>query len=282
MCEFNKIYLGDCLVYLEKLLSDNCIDFIITDPPYAIFEEVSLIRRGNKGKYVHANWDADTLWDRIYGNKDTYYLFIRNFLKLAYRILKPDRHCIVFCDKKDFSIIGRIAEDIGFKFKTPLFWIKTNPVPQARKVSPMKSVETILWLIKGKSKQEFYNWKLGMARDVLYAPIPNKQDSFVRHPTQKPIELGLFLVELLSRSGDLVLDPFCGSGTFCVASKILGRRFIGIESEKKWYEVAMNRLKLAKEDYINDIYRKFLERNILSNCKFGKNNLSQLKLFEGG
>jgi len=251
--------LGDAEKILPQIPSES-IDFILTDPPYFINEEVSIIRRGNTMKYKGKDIDfrAKTEWDRIWRTKEEYWSWILDILRELYRVLKPYRHLVLFCDKKDISQIGYGAEKIGFKFRTPFFLIKENPVPQARKVSPAKSVEMALWLTKGGVRSEFYNWQLGLHKDYIFVSIPQKEGSPLRHPTQKPLLAGLYLTALLSKKKDLCLDPFAGVFTFPLAFKLLGRRFLAIENNPEFFKAGEERLKNIYHPSVQKILNKFI------------------------
>ena len=258
----NKVIYQDSLKVIKELPS-NSIDLIYTDPPYYIEESMKILRKGNNLKYKASSdlslenikdWDLDQ-WK----SEEEYEEWFYNYLKEFKRILKPDRHCIIWLDKKKFSCFGKYAEELGFKFRTPLFWRKTNPVPQARGVSPAKSIEIALWLTNGKSKQDFYNYKLGLINDVLESAIPNKQGGKIRHPTQKPLYVVLFHILYFSKPNDIVLDPFAGSGTTGVACKLTNRNFILIEKNKEFIENIKFRLNNLNNKNIQKEYNKVKE-----------------------
>ncbi len=270
-----KVICEDALKYLKSIESES-IDFILTDPPFFINEEVSIIRRSNELKYKgrDINFLKDTEWDRQWNSKSEYFAWFFKILKEFYRILKPYRHLCFFCDKKDISIFGYYGEKLGFKFRTSLFLVKTNPVPQARQVSPMKSVEVILWFTKGKPKRDFYNWQLGMHSDIIYAPIPQKEGNTFRHPTQKPLFAGLFLTSLFSKPFDICLDPFAGSLTFSLSAKLLNRKFISIDINEEYLKKSLKRLiEGLNNKEVNKIYNEFL------NFMFSKMNKKYEKEF---
>ena len=239
-----KIFNIDALKLLKKI-PDNSIDLIYTDPPYFIQEEVSVIRRGNSMKYKaksNIDFKKNTEWDRVWKNQKEYLEWIKELLTEMKRVLKEDRHIIMWFDKRRISYLWDIAEELGMKGRTSLMWKKTNPVPQARGVSPAKSVEMAMWITNGKSKQEFYNYKLGLIHDLIEAPIPAKQGGLTRHPTQKPLKVVLFHILYFSKPNDIVLDPFAGSGTTGVAAALIGRRYILGELNKEYVENIKYRL----------------------------------------
>lgn len=266
MTNNQRLILGDALEELKKIES-NSIDFVLTDPPYFIQEEV-LINRSNKWKYKGKNIDfkKGTEWDRGWRDESEYLNWLEEIIKELARVLKNDRHIVMFCDKKKFSFIGKIGEKYGLKFRTPWFIRYLNPTPQARKVSPMKSVQIGYWGTKGKVKTENYNWQLGMISDVIECGIPQKEGSLVRHPTQKPLKVGLYLVAYLSKPGDLVLDPFAGVGTFPLACLLLKRNFIAIEKDEVYFKAMEQRLK-SFNNSVKKIYIDFVKERLENHTK---------------
>ena len=260
--KLNEIICGDCLEILSDIPNES-IDFILTDPPYFIIEEVSVIRRGNKMKYKETDFEKETGWDRQWKNKEEYFVWLKKVLGEMVRVLKDDHHIVMFCDKRDLSYLANFGEELGCQFRPTLFWRKVNPVPQARQISPMKSIEVACWLTKGKVKRDFYNWQLGMVSDVIEAPIPQKEGASKRHPTQKSLKVGLWMVSRFSKPGDIVLDPFAGAGTFSLASKTLNRKFIGIEGDEDYVKVAQDRL-VNGEEYamkkVDGLYEELVAR----------------------
>jgi len=250
----NKIIIGDCLEVMRDI-KDESIDFILTDPPYFIQEEVSIIRRSNEMKYKgkDINFLKGTEWDRVWNSREEYLSWLEKVIKEFARILKENRHCVIFVDKRNLSYVWDMGEKYGFKGRTPFFLIYTNPVPQARRISPCKSVQVAVWLTKGKPKTEYYNWQLGMHKDTIYTAIPTKEGASVRHPTQKPLFAGLYLTALLSKPNDLCLDPFAGSLTFPIAFKLLGRKYIGIEINEQYVD-----LKRFNNPKVREIFDKFI------------------------
>lgn len=263
----NSYLLKDCGILLNndsteimKSIENNSIDFILTDPPYYISKNVSLIRGSNKLKYKSKdiNLDIDE-WDNIWLTRDDYKRYLFDLLKEFYRVLKSGQHCVIFCDKLILGYLMESGEKIGFKYRSPLFWRKTNPVPRARKIDFMNSIESAVWLTKDIVKSDFFNWQLGSKHsDLIEHPIPTKEECSIRHPTQKPIFVGLYLTSFLSKPNDVCLDPFGGVFTFSLSAHLLNRRFIGIEKDYKYYNAGIgrfNKIDTIKSKY----YNKFIE-----------------------
>lgn len=257
---------------IMKSIEDNSIDFILTDPPYYISKNISLIRRNNKLKYKgkDINLDIDK-WDNTWLTREDYKKYLFDLLKEFYRVLKSGRHCIIFCDKLILSYLMESGEKIGFKYRCPLFWQKTNPVPRARKVDFMNSIESAVWLTKDIVKSNFFNWQLGSRySDLIKHPIPTKEECSIRHPTQKPLFVGLYLTSFLSKPDDICLDPFGGVFTFSLSAYLLNRKFIGIEKDYKYYNAGIgrfNKIDTIKNKYYNKFIKYMKER---MNIKYEK------------
>jgi len=242
----NQIILGDCLEGLKKL-PDESIDMILSDPPFRISQQIKIGRSSNT-KYK-ANKDIDLYfgsWDDQWESDEEYIEWCKVWLRECVRVLKPYRHLLFFFDKKKVTSVWDFLESIGMKGRSPLFWLKVNPVPRGRKVDFMKSLEECLWFTKTAVKQKYFNWQLGQHLDYVKAPIPghtSKEDGPIRlHPCQKPVKVAKVWISYLSNPGDIVLDPFTGSGSFCLAAAILGRKYIGFEINKEYAEAAEKRL----------------------------------------
>lgn len=234
----NQVICGDAVDILKQF-PDNSIDLILTDPPFMISQEIKIYRNSNykyKGKDIDLDFGE---WDKQWKDEKEYLEWCKEWLKECVRVLKDYRHLVFFFDKKKISYVWEYLESLGMKGRGPLFWIKSNPVPRARKVDFMKSVEMALWFTKKAVKTEYFNWQLGQQRDYIIASIPNNPRY---HPTEKPISVLKVWISYLSKPNDIVLDPFCGSGSVLVACKILARRFIGIDNNQEYCSITSKRL----------------------------------------
>jgi len=235
----NIIYNEDCLIGMKKL-PDESIDLIITDPPFMISQEIKIGRSANT-KYAASkdiNLDFGP-WDNQWKTEKEYYNWCYKWLKECVRVLKPYKHLLFFFDKKKVTPVWEYLERLGMKGRSPLYWIKSNPVPRARKVDFMKAIEMTLWFTKKSIKQDFFNWKLGQAKDYIIDAIPNNPRL---HPTQKPEKPIEQWINYLSNKNNIVFDPFVGSGTTLVVAKKLGRQYLGFEINKEYYEIAKKRI----------------------------------------
>lgn len=224
------IYHGDCLDVLPEL-REGTIDLILTDPPYNISAfngrdntTIGKIKRSD-GSYREIVKDFGS-WDRGFDPGD---LIIH-----AARLLDEDGGFVAFTSD---VLAPTYITASALTHRRLCVWHKTNAQPVFRGVGYQQSAEFIEWRTKGKAT--FYGG--GAEPSVFTGPgVPASERC--GHPTEKPLWLIRRLVELHSRHGDLILDPFMGSGTTLRAAKDLGRRAIGIELEEKWCEEAVKRL----------------------------------------
>jgi len=218
-----SIYNEDAIEFLRKL-ETNSVDLIITDPPYESLEKHRAI--GTTTRLKHSKSSSND-WFSIFPNERFTELFSE-----AYRVLKKGAHFYLFCDQETSFIAKPAGEAVGFKFWKPLIWDK--------KVIGMgyhyrARYEFILFFEKGKRRLN----DLGVP-DVLTVK------KIIRgYPTEKPVELLSILVSQSSNAGDLICDPFMGSGSTGVAAIKSGRKFIGNDISKEALNVATERLQLA-------------------------------------
>lgn len=250
--ETDKIYNMDCIEGMKQI-PDASVDTIIADPPFMISREATITRSRNPKKYKFVDKDISMMfgdWD-VFETEDKFWEFTFKWMNEANRVLRKGGHFIIFFDKFKITPIIEWARKNGYIPRQPLYWIKTNPVPMAKKVSFMNAVSLIIWLTKGSTSRKYakFHYELGQHKDYILAPICGGKEryEFGSHPTQKPLSVINWLMEYLTDKDDLVLDPFMGSGTTAVSAKSLGRHFIGFELEKKYYDIANNRLKKYME-----------------------------------
>lgn len=209
----NQIISGDC-IQIMKTIPNNSIDLIITDPPYgdnAVY--------GLKNKIIKNNENP-----------------LINCLALVecYRILKKNKSLYIFTNWKHYPFLTEfILRYTKFKIRHLIVWKKHN---FGLGWAFRNQFELILVLEKGKPKYNLNNFS-----DVQNAFHINHND--LTHPHEKPLDLITKMIKHSSKEGDLILDPFCGSGAICLASKNSNRRFIGIELEEKYVNMARNKVK---------------------------------------
>ncbi len=241
--EINKIIHGDCLEVM-KGISENSIDMIITDPPYFISKEVK-ITRGDKTKFKGKDINLDFgAWDKQWQNERDYWNWTFRWINECVRVLKPGRIFATWFDRDKINFIScYLQKRYHFKAKGYFAMIKSNPVPQARKVKFMNGWEIIgLWQKPGGKL--VFNYQLGQQPDYAIVPVvghTTKEDGERIHPTQKPIKIVKLLLSYWTNPGDIVLDPFAGSGTTAIACYLTGRNFICIENDENFVIKARQR-----------------------------------------
>lgn len=211
---------------------------IITDPPYGISHYGGITKVGDQ--IVKADFDGDDAWDSIdpAAFLDTLYTWIEEWE----RVLKPGGSVIAFCDRALVSHMWDAMKRVGLRPKQILVWCKTNPSPAglARK-NLISATEFMVWAVAPGAPYVFNDVDGWDRRNVITTPIIGGNER-VDHPTQKPIAVLSKLIQLTSNPGDLVLDPFGGSGSTGVAALQLGRRAHLIEQDLNYVRLAQARL----------------------------------------
>jgi modification methylase len=246
----DTILQDDCVAAM-KSLPDASIDCIFADPPYNLQLGGELFRPD--GSHVDAVTDD---WDK-FDTFAAYDRFTRAWLKEARRILKPNGTIWVIGSYHNIFRVGTAIQDMGFWVLNDIVWRKSNPMPNFKGTRFTNAHETLIWASMGERARYTFNYRslktlndeLQMRSDWEFAICSGgerlKQDGVKVHPTQKPEAL-LYRVMLAStHPGDVVLDPFFGTGTTGAVAKRLGRRFIGIERETTYVEAAQARIDAA-------------------------------------
>lgn len=229
---------------LMKSISDNSIDLILTDSPCIISKESGYVNNSPDRKDYISKYGKHKI---DFGEWDKTELNIQNILSEFYRVLKPSGTLIMFYDFWKMQELRECAEYIGFKQPRLGIWNKTNPVPINSKLNYLSNSREFFATFVKKSKPTFNssyddgNYYVSEKDDNYYLPILHGKER-TSHPTQKPISLIEDLVKKHSNDYDIILDPFMGSGTTGVACTNLSRKFIGIELNVMYYEIAKNRI----------------------------------------
>ena len=245
----NTILKGDCVAALEAL-PDNSVDLIFADPPY------NLQLNGDLHRPDQSMVDAvDDHWDQ-FESFAAYDAFTRAWMLAARRVLKPTGSIWVIGSYHNIFRVGSIMQDLGFWLLNDIVWRKNNPMPNFRGRRFQNAHETMIWASKdAKSKGYTFNYEamkasnddLQMRSDWLF-PICTggerlkDENGDKVHPTQKPEALLARILMASSKPGDVVLDPFFGSGTTGAVAKLLGRNYVGIEREQKYIDAASARI----------------------------------------
>ena len=245
--ESDRLIRGECIAEMAKL-PDGCVDMIFADPPYNLQLGGDLFRpEGGRVDAVDDAWDKfDTL--AIYDE------FTRRWLAEARRILKPTGTLWVIGSYHNIYRVGSLLQDHGFWILNDIVWRKANPMPNFKGTRFTNAHETLIWASQGETSKYTFNYRamktlndeLQMRSDWVL-PICGGQERIKRggtkaHPTQKPEALLYRVLLACTNPGDIVLDPFFGTGTTGAVARRLGRKWIGIEREEGYCEVALERI----------------------------------------
>lgn len=247
--ERNRLVQGDC-IELMQALPERSVDLVFADPPYNLQLQQSLHRPDNSK--VDAVTDG---WDQ-FDSFAAYDAFTRAWLKAARRSLKDDGALWVIGSYHNIFRVGAILQDLGFWILNDIVWRKTNPMPNFRGRRFTNAHETLIWAAKHEESRYAFNYQAMKAlneelqmRSDWTLPIctgnERLKDAEGRkaHATQKPEALLYRVVLATSKPGDLILDPFSGSGTTAAVAKRLGRDYLGFERESDYLLHAEKRLK---------------------------------------
>ncbi|MCA1941744.1 MAG: site-specific DNA-methyltransferase [Caenispirillum bisanense] len=249
----NRIYEGDCIAILESL-PEKSVDMIFADPPYNLQLGGDLTRPDNSRVD-----GVDDAWDK-FASFEAYDAFSRRWLTAARRVLKDDGTLWVIGSYHNIYRVGAMLQDMGFWMLNDVVWRKTNPMPNFRGRRFTNAHETLLWVSKNEDSKYTFNYEalkelnegIQMRSDWTLPLCTGSErlkdaDGHKVHPTQKPEAL-LYRVLLSStKPGDVVLDPFFGTGTTGAVAKKLGRKWIGIERDKAYIEAARARIAAVEE-----------------------------------
>lgn len=213
-----EIRQGDALEFLQTF-KDNSVDCVITDPPYESLE---------KHRRIGTTTRLKREWFEIFPNVKLTELFFQ-----IYRVLKRNTHFYLFCDQETTFIAKPLAEDFGFKFWKPIVWDKKNI---GMGYHYRSRYEFILFFEKGKRK----------LNDLGVADIIERTRIFKKYPTEKPYQVSSVLVSQSTKEGELIIDPFCGSGSVGEAAIRLNREFIGNDLSEKAVKLSLSRLSRIK------------------------------------
>ena len=245
---FNVILQGDCIAEMARL-PDKSVDMICADPPYNLQLGGDLFRP--EGGRVDA---VDDEWDK-FESLTTYDSFTREWLEQARRILKDDGTIWVIGSYHNIYRVGSLLQDEGFWILNDIVWRKTNPMPNFRGTRFTNAHETLIWCAKEEKARYTFNYR---AMKALNDDLQMRSDWIMpicagservkdkagakAHPTQKPEALLYRILLACTKPGDVVLDPFFGTGTTGAVARRLGRRWIGIERESAYVKVARERI----------------------------------------
>ena len=227
---------GDCFEVCKKF-RDKQFDLIMTDIPYCISKEnnfKTMKDRKNRNGIDFGVWDKEFDCSRL--------------CDFA-RLLKSDGSLFLFHSIEQYTDLRRVF-DAELEFKDNIIWQKTNPMPRNRDRRYIRDIEIASWYIVKGGKWTFNRQSEKYDSSVLRYPSESGGGFKRFHPTQKNLQMIKELILRHSNEGDVVFDPFMGSGTTCVACRDLNRKFVGVELDEKYYQIACDRIQkeTGKED----------------------------------
>lgn len=245
----DQILIGDCIDAMRGL-PDGSVDLVFADPPYNLQLGGDLVRPDN------SRVDAvDDHWDQ-FESFAAYDEFTTAWMTEARRVLKDDGAIWVIGSYHNIFRVGRIVQDLGFWILNDVVWRKSNPMPNFKGTRFTNAHETLIWASKSRGGRRYtFNYDaMKLANDDLQMrsdwtlPLATGDERLKdaagakAHPTQKPEALLHRVILSSTRPGDVILDPFFGTGTTGAAARRLGRRFIGLEREESYAALARERI----------------------------------------
>ena len=224
------LYNGDCLEVMQQLINVGVkVDAVITDPPYNISRKTNFntLKGASRNGMDFGEWDKD--------------FDLTGYIQVMSKLLKENANVVIFNAWENLSSVKQVCEKNNITIKRCLVLNKSNPAPFNRDRMFVNDVEFAIWGIYN-SKNKPTNWTFNRENPVEKCVIDTTVQSSKLHPTMKDLKVISKLVRLLSNENDIVLDPFMGSGTTGVACKNLNRKFIGIELDEKYFNIAQNRI----------------------------------------
>ncbi len=242
-----EVLVGDCVEEMARLPAAS-VDLVFADPPYNLQLNGDLVRPDNsRVDGVEETWDK-------FDDFAAYDRFTRAWLEAARRLLKPDGALWVIGTYHNIYRVGAILQDLGFWFLNDIVWRKANPMPNFRGRRFTNAHETLLWCARSRESRYSFNYDAMKAlnedlqmRSDWFIPLCGgverlKVDGRKAHPTQKPEALLHRVLLASTKPGDIVLDPFFGTGTTGAVARRLGRRWLGIERDPEYAALAKARI----------------------------------------
>ena len=225
-----KIYNGDCLEIMDRLIEEGIkVDCILTDPPYMIARKNNFHTMGRKG-IDFGEWDKD--------------VDLFSWLDRIPKLLSKNGSVVIFNDWKNLGDIARYCESLGLEIKDLLRWEKTNPMPRNRDRRYITDYECAIWLVNKKSKWVFNRLDEKYQRPKFEYPVVSGNEKTI-HATQKPVKLMEEIIRVHTKEDNTILDCFMGSGSTGVACMNTNRKFIGIELDENYFNIAKQRIEEA-------------------------------------
>jgi modification methylase len=251
MQQFGEIIHGDCVDVMKNIQSNFC-DLIFADPPYNLQLPERKLCRNNGTEVIPVNQS----WDH-FDSYEEYDQFTKSWLQECQRILKPTGTIWVTGMYHNIFRVGKIMQDLGIWFLNDVIWVKVGAMPNFNGRRFTNNHETLLWATKDKNCKNYtfnYDFMKKMNKgeqmkdtDWVFEICRGKErvknkNGTKAHPTQKPLKLIQQVILAASNKGDIVFDPFMGSGTTAVVAEATGRKWFGVEREKEYVEIARERV----------------------------------------
>jgi modification methylase len=278
----DKILLGDCLE-LMRGIPDGSVDAVFADPPYNLqLGQKTLYRPEDQtaARAVRDDWDA-------FESVDEYKNFTKQWLSECKRVLRPTGAMWAMGSYHNIFHVGAILQELGFWILNDIVWVKTNPMPNFRGTRFTNAHETLIWATPTKTGKYTFNYetmkKLNGGKQMrsdwemnicLGEERLKDENGKSLHNTQKPLDLLRRVILASTKPGDIILDPFMGSGTTAAAARELGRKFIGIEREESYVTAARER--------VNNIVPRDLSEIEITKQKRDEIRVAFSELIEGG
>lgn len=246
-----KLFQADCLEildYIAKIEPQGCVDVIFADPPYFLSNNGITCHAGRMVSVNKGHWDKSR-------GPDANHEFNKRWLSACQKVLKPNGTIWVSGTAHVIHSIGFAMQQLGFKILNDITWVKPNPPPNLSCRYFTHATETVIWAAKNSHSRHTFHYhemrRIAGGKQMksvwpIYPPA-NGEKVFGKHPTQKPVGLLERIISASSNPGDLVLDPFMGSGTTGVSAVQLKRKFIGIELEPQYITTSIKRIKQTLE-----------------------------------
>jgi site-specific DNA-methyltransferase (adenine-specific) len=242
-----KLFNGDCLEIMPNLKKES-MELIFADPPYRLSNGGITCKAGQIALVDKGDWDKSQGFDKDF--KFTY-----EWIKLCKELLKPQGTIWISGTPHSIFQAGYALQSLGFQIMNEITWYKPNAPPNLSCRYFAHAHESLIWAKKSKDAKHTFNYELMKKWDDRISPAGKQMRSVWcipltslaekehgKHPTQKPLELLRRVVLSSSNYGDLILDPFVGSGTTGVIAKKFNRKFIGIEIKKEYCDLAIRRI----------------------------------------
>jgi DNA modification methylase len=228
----DALYHGDCRAILPQLPAGS-VDLVVTDPPYNIASPHSLTSSRGRVVSTAAAWGA---WDTF--SDEEYRELLSGVFAECFRLLRPGGQLYCWAAAQYIGLVLAAGEAAGFRYRAKLVAVKARPQPSWRRQNWRSSYEECLYFSKGRPWPFHFSGQESM-RNVLMLPYEPKATP---HPTEKRPAMLEPLIRVSSDPGQVVLDPFLGSGSTAVVAQALGRRYVGIERNRRYLAMARKRL----------------------------------------